>query len=127
RVRSEHVLESLGDELPADVRARDRGALRAVLDHLTELLGPLADPAAMPLADAVAAIRELCLEVYAGLEPEATPTRVTHEALAALGELLDTYAQVPSALAGDLTPSVALELVVRALRGRAAPPSPDEA
>jgi ATP-dependent helicase/nuclease subunit B len=126
RVRSEHVVESLGGELPADVRARDRGALHAVLDHLAELLGPLAAPAALPLVDAVAAIRELCLDVYAETEPDTTPTRVTHEALAALGELLDTYAHVPRELAGDVTPSVALELVVRALRGRAAPPSPDE-
>jgi len=60
------------------------------------------------------------------LRPADEARRVTREALAALGEALDTLAHVPRGLAGEVTPSVALELTVRALRGRAVPPAPEE-
>lgn len=134
RVRHAHVLERLDPReldagLPSGARPRDAAALAALFAHLGALLGPLAKGAPLPLAAAASAARELLVQVYAGVPLEGLDdaARTRREALAALGEALDVLGAVPPALAGELAPSAALDLVVRALRGRAVPPAPESA
>ncbi len=134
RVRAEHVLARLDDsDLPQGVRSEDRGAMRAVLDHLHELAGPLARQTVQPLHTSLDALRELLTEVYSAAplgetgDPEHDEAaRVCREALAALGATLATLQDVPATLLGEATTSAALDLVLAALGAARVPPRPED-
>lgn len=106
-------------------------AVSAFHRRLEQNLGALATAAERPLAAWAGPIRAFLLVVFEGeLSPDLEEQRVLAEALRGIGAALGQLEALPEALAGaPVAAHVALELVLRALRGgsiAAAPRAPGE-
>ncbi len=120
----EHLPRSGRGEWVADEELAP--AVRAFHGKLEERLGELAASAERPLADWAAPIRDFLLAVFEGeLSPEVEEQRVLSKALEDIGTVLGELEALPGALAGaPVAAHVALELLLRSLRGGSIPAAP---
>jgi len=126
RYQREHLPRQAGDWIGASPFEE---AVRVFHARLEESLGPLAAREPRALAEWAGPLRAWLAHVYPrALDETREEERVLAEALAHVGTALAELEEVPARLElSSLTAWEAIELLLRALRGKRVPPRPPEA